>query len=792
MQDTETGHSEDIKKGLLSQLNGIKVRIYGDDCHPITMKQLNYHAYSKNNPKRYIQFQIPKKKKGEFRTITAPNAGLKCIQRCINAILLERFEANPAANGFVPGKSIVDNARVHLGQKYIYNIDLKDFFPSVTIGRVFACLQLSPFSFDKQTASLIADLCCHEGVLPQGAPTSPTLTNIVCSRLDWRLSKLARRYGLRYSRYADDITFSGMSNIFHEDGDFVKELRHFIEKEGFRINEAKTRVNSYYQRQEVTGLTINEKPNVTQRYVKQIRTMLHNWEASGYEAAQSVFLKHYHPTKNVAGEHHIENILSGKLDYLKMVKGKKDSTYGILNGRFEKLVRGTEADIDLSQIIYVWEQKGLDAARKAYEKKTNESQIDAELFVNKLCNAPSLTSEAKKKIISLLVQTNMSKKTTAQQLAHEKKKQDLVKENPGLYHDPEFVSRFLHQFTEKECQALKFTTHYWDEDSESGEYNYKSFDDLKNGENGYRKILESGFKTLDSYKALYSDVLRKTAYQRQYVPSLMNILHFRCEHLWKIINNFLLVDDPNKDNEQWKYQWGEHKLRIGYNQYLKNWMDENPQQQPFAMPLSYLPSELIPKTLINGKQLNDFGSVVELFKHCIEFRDDDLFKAVKKIFKSSDIVVNKELLNTLKGTTFFTDTSLVKEALRIIAGNIFHRSEHPNVEIRCYSEMEANKKRITLEVLQVDSYSHRDVTDAKINPNSTEGDLATIKTKLRNLCDFSIESQFKVSGILRPLRINYLTSNYNQYKEREEITEKECRGFKYLLHFYNYITSNVV
>ena len=333
---------KEVKIEFLRILNVMKRKLYGEKGYAITMKQLNYHAYSKNNPKRYVQFQIPKKKAGEFRTITAPNAGLKSIQRCINALLLEQFEAHPAANGFVPGKSIVDNARVHLGQKYIYNIDLKDFFPSVTIGRVFACLQLPPFSFDKHTASLIADLCCHDGVLPQGAPTSPTLTNIVCSRLDWRLSKLARRFDLRYSRYADDITFSGMSNIFHEDGAFVKGLRHFIEKEGFRINEAKTRVNSYYQRQEVTGLTINEKPNVTQRYVKQIRTMLHNWEVSGYEAAQSVFLKHYHPTKNVAAEHHIENIIGGKLDYLKMVKGANDATYIKLRDRFDDLFSNRE------------------------------------------------------------------------------------------------------------------------------------------------------------------------------------------------------------------------------------------------------------------------------------------------------------------------------------------------------------------------------------------------------------------------------------------------------------------
>ena len=359
MQNMESETGNTIKNNLLEQLNKFKKELYGENCHAITMQQLNFHAYSEHNSKRYIQFQIPKKKKGEFRTITAPNKGLKCIQRCLNAMLLRQFAPHPAANGFVPGKSIVDKARVHVGQKYIYNIDLKDFFPSVTIGRVFACLQLPPFKYDRETASLIADLCCHEGVLPQGAPTSPTITNIVCQRLDWRLSRLALRYNLHYSRYADDITFSGMTNLFHEDGDFVKALHHFVEKEGFTINEAKTRVNSYYQRQEVTGLTINEKPNVTQRYVKQIRTMLHNWEVNGYKYAQSEFLKHYHTTKyiNFKGEHHIENVISGKLDFMKMVKGEKDHTYLKLKERFDRLTI-----IDVSGILDVWEKEGIDAA----------------------------------------------------------------------------------------------------------------------------------------------------------------------------------------------------------------------------------------------------------------------------------------------------------------------------------------------------------------------------------------------------------------------------------------------
>jgi len=338
MSETEMSNGKEKSKiELLNRLNEIKRGLYGEKCYSFTVKYLNFHAYSKNNPHRYVQFQIPKKKKGEFRTITAPNRGLKCIQRCLNVMLMDIFTPHVVACGFVLGKSIVDNAKVHLGQNYVYNIDLKDFFPSVKVGRVFSRMKYPPFSFDKDTASLIADLCCHEGVLPQGAPTSPTITNIVCERLDWRLTKLAQRYNLRYSRYADDITFSGMENIFHEDGNFVKELNGFISKEGFTINPDKTRLNSKHQRQEVTGLTINDKTNVTQKYVKQIRSMLNNWEKSGYDYAQGKFLEHYCPTKNIHGEHHIENIISGKLMYLKMVKGGIDTTYKSLAIRFEKL-----------------------------------------------------------------------------------------------------------------------------------------------------------------------------------------------------------------------------------------------------------------------------------------------------------------------------------------------------------------------------------------------------------------------------------------------------------------------
>lgn len=780
-KEGKTTKSE-FKRNFLKKLNMIKEELYGEKSHPFSIRQLNYHVFSSNNPERYIQFQIPKKKKGEFRTITAPNPGLKSIQHCINVLLQESFTPHAAAFGFVANKSIVENAWMHVGQNFIYNIDLKDFFPSVKAGRVFACLQLPPFSFDKETASFITDLCCHEGRLPQGAPTSPVLTNIVCYRLDWRLAKLAKRYGLKYTRYADDITFSGMNNVFHEDGQFVKELNGFIEKEGFVINGDKTRLCTFCQRQEVTGLTINEKPNVSQKYIKQIRTMLQNWEKGGYDYAQALFICHYHPTKHVAGEHHIENILRGKLDYLKMVKGEKDSTYIKLSERYGRLVKGLEADVDLNKIIQIWEQKGVDLAKKSFEKMTNESHLSTEDFVNKLLKAPSSSTEAKKKIVSLLVQPSFISRASSQSVSADQEKQDLLKKNKGLYHDPEFVSRFLHQFTEKECEALKFTTHYWDKNPETGDYNYKSFDELKGR---YKEILQCKDKQLDNYTSIYPVILSKFGNRSKEGQSLMSILLFRCEHLWKIINNFLLVDDPCKNNEPWKYQWGEHKLRMGYNIYLKDWMDKNPGKQPFFMPLSDLPEGLVPQAPINGKTLSSFGDVVNIFKYAIQFRDNDLFFDVEDIFRSSDIRINREMMSSLKGKSIFTDTALVKEALKIIKGNIVQRPLYPDVEIRCSVDKDEKKETVTLRITQVGSFSNKDINDSSVSPIAGEGSLFTIKSILKNLCDFSVESNFSVDGVIKPLRINYLSTNYDNYLETEDLQE-ECKGFSYILRFYNY------
>ena len=342
------------KESLLSILNVALTILYGRDARKLTLRMLNYYAYSSHNKKRYVTFQVPKKKKGEFRTIDAPCAGLKMIQRALNLIFQTIYSPHEAAMGFVPHRSVVTNAKVHIGQKYVYNIDLKDFFPSITSGRLFKRLQVAPFRMDEKIASIVTDLCCYtnadgKNVLPQGAPTSPTITNFISEHLDRKLSKLARAYGMKYTRYADDITFSCSFNMFAEDGKFCKSLRNIIEnEEHFKINSDKTRLCHSGERQEVTGLTVNESTNVTRKYIKQVRLYLHLWESKGLSEAQSLFNKHYTPktTRPNVGIPHIENVIAGKLLYLKMVIGENNK-YKKLYTRLEKLL-GINKGVDVS------------------------------------------------------------------------------------------------------------------------------------------------------------------------------------------------------------------------------------------------------------------------------------------------------------------------------------------------------------------------------------------------------------------------------------------------------------
>lgn len=364
-QIAKLAHQMETKEDLLKLLNLIKQDEmaemgYADNYYPFTIRHINYYCNPNNSFHRYRQFKI-KKKSGGHRQITAPkNKTFMLILMYLNEIFKSVYTSSKHATGFSEGKSIITNAEVHKGQNYILNIDIKDFFPSIEQPRVWKRLQLKPFNFPLPIANIIAGLCSmketrelEDGsrkifyVLPQGAPTSPIITNMICDKLDRRLAGLAKRFGLNYTRYADDITFSSMHNVYQPDGIFWNELKRLISDQGFCINEQKTRLQKLGARQEVTGVIISKKLNVTQKYVRSIRNILYMWDRYGYDAAYCKFYPKYKEEKGhiKKGLPNLANVIEGKLMYLKMVKGENDSVYIRLLNKFKML---TEKVKDIS------------------------------------------------------------------------------------------------------------------------------------------------------------------------------------------------------------------------------------------------------------------------------------------------------------------------------------------------------------------------------------------------------------------------------------------------------------
>jgi RNA-directed DNA polymerase len=387
------------KEDLVKLLTEAKNILYGEECKPVQLKSLTYYANPTLCKKRYQTFTI-KKKSGADRTINAPVKGLKSILRSLNFVLQCVYEPHEAATGFVLNKSIVDNAKEHVGHHYVFNMDLKDFFHTFDRNRVKLGFMHEPFNLngDKEPlAFLLASLCTHpfeidgeiKTVLPQGSPTSPTLTNILCKKLDHRLTGLANRFGATYTRYADDITFSSPHNIYMEVetpilnnkgsyDDFLSELKRLIRVERLLVNPKKTRLQKVGYRQEVTGLIVNDKVNVRRRYLKQIRMWLYYWEKYGYEKAEQIFKRDYISDKGHVKNMNAQlvNVLDGKLEFLKMVKGIGDGTYTGLKERFDRLTGLKEtkdqSKIDLNSVLNVLVNQGLNKAMNLYGRFKNQ------------------------------------------------------------------------------------------------------------------------------------------------------------------------------------------------------------------------------------------------------------------------------------------------------------------------------------------------------------------------------------------------------------------------------------
>jgi retron-type reverse transcriptase len=264
----------------------------------ISIGQLRFLAFSRKTSKttHYVRFKIPKKTGGE-RTISAPMPRLKTAQHWILKNILEKVQINSAAHGFCSKHSIVTNAEPHLGAEVIVNVDLKDFFPSISYRRIKGLFKSLGYS---EAASTIFGLICTEPEveqvslddityyiatsirhLPQGAPTSPALTNILCRRLDKRLTKAATELGFTYTRYADDLTFSAKGESCRNVCNILGLVHDTVKHEGLEVNTQKTRVLRKGRQQEVTGVVVNKKLSVCKKTLKKFRAVLFQIEKDG-------------------------------------------------------------------------------------------------------------------------------------------------------------------------------------------------------------------------------------------------------------------------------------------------------------------------------------------------------------------------------------------------------------------------------------------------------------------------------------------------------------------------------
>lgn len=243
--------------------------------------------------------------------------------------------------------NIVENAKVHVNKKFVLNIDLKDFFPSISARQVKEIFSSTCFNFNEQISTALALLTTYEGKLPIGAPSSPVISNFVCLELDLALKEFCQKinseyfyndnnkllhkkkqfvffetYDIAYSRYADDITFSSNIPISTE---MLSNIISIIHQYGFELNEKKLRFKLSNRKQTVTGLTVNEKVNIDRKLLKKIRAMLHDLTTNGIE--QSV-QRHFKVT-NIEQRHKATfiNRLEGYINFVGQVRGKSDSLY---------------------------------------------------------------------------------------------------------------------------------------------------------------------------------------------------------------------------------------------------------------------------------------------------------------------------------------------------------------------------------------------------------------------------------------------------------------------------------
>jgi len=300
------------------------------------LRWLAFHADA-SPVSHYARFTVPKRSGGE-RLLAAPMPELAAAQEWILVNVLEKLAVHDAAHGFVPGRSTVSNATPHVGRDVLVNTDLKDFFPSITFHRVKGIFELQGYS--PAVATIFALLCTDAPrkkvtyankpffvaagprALPQGACTSPAISNLVARRLDSRLNGIALKLGWTYTRYADDLSFSaddgegdaangGGGAATKQIGYLLARVRHIAQDEGFAVNETKTRVQRRQNRQLVTGIVVNDRPGVDRATARRLRAILHRAKTEGLAAQNREKLPHF------------EAWLGGMIAYVHMVNPRQ-------------------------------------------------------------------------------------------------------------------------------------------------------------------------------------------------------------------------------------------------------------------------------------------------------------------------------------------------------------------------------------------------------------------------------------------------------------------------------------
>ncbi len=237
-------------------------RRLGMTVEELNSVELDYHT-------RHVE-----KRGGGSRRLDVPGPELKLLQKRILRRLIAKLNAHPAVTGFEPGRSIVDNAAPHVGQTVVINIDVRDFFTETHAGRVLAYFQR--VGWDREAAVLLTRLTTHDGGLPQGAPTSPRLSNLINYRLDARIDRFVRSRRGTYTRYADDITISFPRDYPKKVRGTVQAVRRQLKAHGYQMHGDKLRIRRQHQQQKVTGLVVNERVNLPRRVRRKLRAVEHH------------------------------------------------------------------------------------------------------------------------------------------------------------------------------------------------------------------------------------------------------------------------------------------------------------------------------------------------------------------------------------------------------------------------------------------------------------------------------------------------------------------------------------